>query len=202
MITAAIGYLVRHGPLTEQDRWEEEPRGQPVHVGGHRRGPGRRRRVPVRPGPAIRPGPRRRLEPPHRGMDLRPRQLAGHHLRSGRTLRARRPGPANRCHPHREPSRHPVRPTQFRGHRPGVPVPAAAGPARPAGQPDRRHHPTDRCHARLQRQHRGRLLPVQLRRLRRTGRRRQLDRRRRRTGLAVTGRGTRATAPSRPNRTG
>jgi len=33
MITAAIGYLVRHGPLTEQDRWEEDPGGSPYTLG-------------------------------------------------------------------------------------------------------------------------------------------------------------------------
>ena len=33
MITAAIGYLVRSGPLTEQDRWEEDPGGSPYTLG-------------------------------------------------------------------------------------------------------------------------------------------------------------------------
>lgn len=33
MIRAAVGYLVRTGPLTEQDRWEEDPGGSPFTLG-------------------------------------------------------------------------------------------------------------------------------------------------------------------------
>ncbi len=33
MIAAAIGFLVRNGPLTEQDRWEEDPGGSPYTLG-------------------------------------------------------------------------------------------------------------------------------------------------------------------------
>ena len=33
MITSAIGFLVRSGPLTDQDRWEEDPGGSPYTLG-------------------------------------------------------------------------------------------------------------------------------------------------------------------------
>ena len=34
MVRAAIGFIVRAGPCSEQDRWEENPGRQPVHARG------------------------------------------------------------------------------------------------------------------------------------------------------------------------
>ena len=121
MITAAIGYLVRHGPLTEQDRWEEDPGGSPYTLG-----------VMVAAlvaGAAYLSGPdqqyvldladdwNHRIEEwtyVHDSWLDTIFGLAGHYVRVGPDPQTGVTRIANQADP--------VRPTQFRGHRPGIPV--------------------------------------------------------------------------------
>ena len=150
MVRRAAGFLVRNGPVTPQDRWEEDPGYSPFTLAveiaallaaadlADRNGERRRGRLPARDG--------RRLERQHRALDLRDRHRPGPRDRRGRLLRAHRAARGRRgcfagegLRADQEPAAGGELPARHADRQPGCPGAGALRAARRGRSADRQH---------------------------------------------------------------